>query len=191
MPLISNLRAYFADTLNFVLDKQAATISNAQLAYIRDNAAQIVDFIVGITPSTLMIFGMLVVSLATLLTRSLSKKYGSFKYLGNVAMQRFPFWSVWVTIACGVAYFSDAYYTHNIYIKFTAINGLLICAGLYFVQGCFVISFWLYKGRSPFLRFLVYGIIVVFLQVVGFMIVALGLSDQWLDFRKRHNTTAA
>ena len=89
-------------------------------------------------------------------------------------------------IGCGVLYFANAYLLDHELLKFVAINGLIFCAGVFFIEGCFVLSFWLNKGRSPFLRLLVYGVIIVFLQVVGFFIIALGLSDQWLNLRKRH-----
>lgn len=185
--LVSLTKGYLASVLDQVFKMQGAvsSLSAPQLAYIRENSAYMVDFMTATVPATLFLFGMFVVSVTMLLTRSFAKKYGSFKYLGNVAAQRFPFWPVWITIACGTVFFINSYLAHNPYLKFLAINGLMVCAGLFFVQGCFVLSFWLHKGRSPFLRILVYGLIIAFLQVVGFMIIALGLSDQWLDYRRR------
>jgi hypothetical protein len=136
-----------------------------------------------ILPALIFTLCLSVVSLTMLLGRVFTKKTGVLKYFGNIAMQQFPFEIVWVTIACGLAFFAEAYLWHNVYLKYLAINGLICLACVYFVQGCFVISFWLHKGRSPFMRLVVYGLIILFLQVFGFLVIALGLSDQWFNFR--------
>lgn len=195
VPIVSGIEGYLANAADQGLKMQdsVATLSAPQMAYVREHMSEIVGFMLNTLPAAIFLFNMLVVSVTIVLARSLTKKFHTMKYLGNVAAQRFPFWPVWTTIICGMLYFANAYMFSSPYIKFGAINGLLICAGLFFIQGCFVITFWLHRGRSPFLKILVYGLIIAFLQVVGFIIIVLGLSDQWIDFRKRilnHQTTA-
>lgn len=194
--LDTDIRLYLRETADQVFKMQdaVASLSAPQIAYIRENTVSIVDFMLWTAPSAVFLFGMIVVSLTVLLARVFTKKYGSLKYFGNVAVQKFPFWPVWITIFCGAAFFINNYFVNNVYLKFAAINGLICCAGVFFIQGCFVVSFWLHKGKSPILKLLVYGIIIAFLQVVGIIIIALGLSDQWVDFRRRsvnHTTTTA
>lgn len=186
-PLFGTMRTYLSGTLNDVLKMQEtlSSLSSPQMAYLQQNKEEIINFMMRVIPSTTILFGMMVVSLTLLLTRSFAKKFHALKYFGNVLARPFPFWPVWVTIACGLAFFLNVYLVHNVGLKYVAINGLIICAGIFFIQGCFVISFWLHKGKSPFLRLLVYGLIIAFLQIVGIFIVALGLSDQWMGFRKK------
>jgi|GEM_PF-4899120 len=191
--IAGQLREYFLGTLTNALEVQKTFTSMppVQLAYLKENAPFIADFALKTLPSTLLIFTLVVVSLTFFLGRMFTKKFGSLKYFGNVAVMHFPFWPVWLMIVCGAAFFANVYLVGNAIVKFAAINGLIFCAGVFFLEGCFVLSFWLNKGRSPFLRLLVYGAIIIFVQVVGFFIIALGLSDQWFDYRKRqlkHNT---
>jgi len=188
--VIASAGAFLTSALNDGLAMQTKmdTLSAPQLAYIREHLNDIVGFMLKVAPAGFFLFGMIVVSLTMLFGRILTRKTGVLKYFGNVAMQQFPFAIVWLTIVCGAAFFAEAYLLHSEPLRFFAINGLIISAGIYFVQGCFVISFWLHKGRSPILRLAVYGLIIAFLQVVGFLIIALGLSDQWLNFRARSIT---
>jgi hypothetical protein len=187
VPLFDTIRFYLSGAMDDVLKMQEtiASLSSPQIAYLQQNKEEIVNFMMRVIPSTTVLFGMLVVSLSLLLTRSFGKKFHVLRYFGNVLARPFPFWPVWVTITCGLAFFLNVYLVHNVVLKYVAVNGLIICAGIFFIQGCFVISFWLHKGRSPFIRLLVYGLIIAFLQIVGIFIVALGLSDQWLGFRKK------
>jgi len=194
-PLLAELKAFLTGTIDATLKMQetAATLRPAQLAYLKNYSGELVDAVIRTSPAALLLFCMAVTSISILLMRSLTRRFGVLKYFGNVAARQFPFWPVWITIVCGGAFFIDAYFAHNVYLKYVALNGLIACAGIYFIHGCFVVSFWLHKGRSPIFRLFVYGLIIVFLQVVGFLIIALGVSDHWLDFRRKHakNSSAA
>lgn len=186
--IVGALRSYFVTTLDQALSVQAgfASLSAPQVALLKENGPAIADLMIKTMPALTLLFTMMVVSVTLLLGRSLTKKFGVLKYFGNVAVMHFPFWPVWLLIVCGALYFANAYTLASELIKFIAIDGLIFCAGMFFIQGCFVLSFWLNKGRSPFLRLMVYGVIIMFLQVVGFIIIALGLSDQWFDFRRKN-----
>ncbi len=182
-----DMRQYFLATMDQVLKMQETSqaISAQQLAYIKDHAAELIDFSMGVMPAISLLFGVLIVSLTMLFGRAIMKNKSMLAYLGNIAACQFPFGLVWLTIGFGAGYFANNYIIHNTYLKFGAFNGLIFCAGMYFLQGCLIIAFWLQRKKSPFLRLLVYGTIILFLQVVSFIIIALGLSDQWLNFRKR------
>jgi hypothetical protein len=185
--LLGSVNNYMQLTMEQTLKMQEtmSALNATQISYVKENTGEIINFALRIMPAATLLFSALVVSVTLLLTRSFARKAGGLAYLKNISEQKFPFWPVWLTIASGMAYFADAYLIHNSYIKFAALNGIIAAAGIYFVQGCFIIGFWLKKGKSPFLRFVVYGLIVAFLQVVGIGIIALGLSDQWVDFRKK------
>lgn len=177
------LRSYLAATMETVLKLQQAsqTISMPQMAYIKEHISQIIDFSIGVGPAILLLFGLFIISLSIFLCGAITKRKGAF--FGNVS--QFPFWLVWVTISLGLGYFANAYFVQETYFKFVIFNGLIFCAGIYFLQGCLVIAHWLKGRKSPLLRLAVYGLIIIFLQIVGFFVIALGLSDNWLNFRRK------
>lgn len=183
VPLIEIARANFSGILKQFLEMKQVAIPAPQLSYIQNNLPEITNFAVGMMPAMAFLFGIFVTAISILVVRTVSKKRGSLSYLKEFG--QFPFWFVWTVIGFGCAYFADYYVVHNIYLKLLAINGLIACAGIYFLQGFMVISCWLRKGKSPLLRLAVYGLLIAFLQVVSIAIIALGLSDQWVDFRKR------
>ncbi|MBI2092665.1 MAG: DUF2232 domain-containing protein [Deltaproteobacteria bacterium] len=185
--LLGSVNNYLQLTLDQTLQMQEtmSALNATQINYVKENAGEIINFALWMMPVATLLFGALVVSVTLLLTRAFAKKAGGLRYFKNISEQKFPFWPVWLTIISGMAYFANIYSIQNQYVKFAALNGIVAAAGIYFVQGCFVIGYWLKEKKSPFLRLVVYGLIVAFLQVVGIGIIALGLSDQWIDFRKK------
>ncbi|MFZ5448216.1 MAG: DUF2232 domain-containing protein [Thermodesulfobacteriota bacterium] len=70
-------------------------------------------------------------------------------------------------------------------VRFIGLNLLLVLAVLYFAQGLAVISTWFHRlGLPKALRMIGYPL--MFLNPVFFLIIALGLMDLWLDFRRLH-----
>lgn len=189
--IISSVSGYLQQSVDMALSVQGgvAAFSPSQIAYVREHSTDIATFALRTLPAFMMLFGVAVVSLTLAISRALTKKFGALKYFGNVAVTKFPFFTVWATIVFGAAFFADAYFSHNVYARYLAINGMFCCAGIYFIQGCFILSFWLKKWRSPVLRLAAYTVVIAFLQVVGFIIIMLGLSDNWIDFRKKGKVT--
>lgn len=185
--IIQGIRAFIMQGMDEAISLQSSVsaLTPQQMAYLTAEKASIADFMLKIMPSGAVVFSLLVVSVTLLLTNAMTRKSGGMKYLGNVAVSELPFWPVWSAIAFGVAFLADSYVVHNEYLKFIAINGIFCCAGFFFIQGCFVISFWMQRFKSPFLRLAVYGLIVAFMQFMGLVLIALGLSDNWVGFRKK------
>ena len=50
-------------------------------------------------------------------------------------------------------------------------------------QGLGIVGF-LFKRHSPLFRFGIYGLVVVFFQLLGLVVAGLGVADTWIDFRK-------
>lgn len=185
--IIQGIRTFLVQGMDEAISLQAgvAALTPPQLAYLAAEKTSIADFMLKVMPSGVVLFSLLVISVTLLLTNAVAKKAGGLKYLGDVAKKELPFWPVWSVIAFGVVFLADSYVVHNEYVKFAAINGLFCCAGFFFIQGCFVISFWMQRFRSPFLRLAVYGLIIAFVQFMGFALIALGISDNWVGFRKK------
>ncbi len=185
--IVQGIRNFIMQGMDQAISLQSgvAALSPQQLAYLAAEKASIADFMLKIMPSGVVVFSILVLSVTLLLTNAVTKRSGGLQYLGNVAMKELPFWPVWSVIACGLAFLADSYVVHNEYLRFAALNGLFCCAGFFFIQGCFVITFWMQRFKSPFLRLAVYGLIFAFMQFMGLVLIALGLSDNWVGFRKK------
>jgi uncharacterized protein YybS (DUF2232 family) len=69
--------------------------------------------------------------------------------------------------------------------RFIGLNLLLVVAVLYFCQGVAVVASWFHRLGLPRLLRLI-GYPLLFLNPFFFLIVALGLMDLWLDFRRLH-----
>ena len=93
---------------------------------------------------------------------------------------RLPYPLVWVMIAAGLSTFLG-----KGACKFAGENVLPALAGLYFLQGLAIISFYFGRLKVPiFIRWATY--ILLSIHWCGLlMIVILGLSDVWFDFRAK------
>jgi uncharacterized protein YybS (DUF2232 family) len=86
---------------------------------------------------------------------------------------------IWGVIGCGLALLIPAKA-----IKMVAVNGLLILLTVYFLQGIAIVSYFFHKKNFPRLvRFILYSLIAI-QQVFLLVVIALGIFDMWLDFRK-------
>lgn len=168
------------------LNSPAYTGDRAQVTLILAQAKGWFDFLPWIFPSIL--FGLAVLlmaihlSAATLLRRIFlpQKKSG---LAGRVGILRVPDAFVWLPILAGFLYFADAYYIPNPWLKAAAVNLLVVVAVAYFAQGLSIVGF-LLKRHSFLLRFGIYGLLLVFFQLLGLVVAGLGVADTWVDFRK-------
>lgn len=111
------------------------------------------------------------------------KKQNKVKGIWNFAGFQPPFFWVWGLIGSGFLFFLNAYWLALSPLKIVALNLLIIALFVYFIQGLSVLAF-VTKRFSPLFRFSIYGLLVLFLQLLGTVIVGLGLTDVWFDFRK-------
>ncbi|MBF0273914.1 MAG: YybS family protein [Nitrospinae bacterium] len=86
---------------------------------------------------------------------------------------------VWFFIAsCLLLYIGDEFFMK------LAINGLIICFALYFIQGLALIHFFFMKKNVPaFFRYMFY-FFIAFQPALAFFVAGMGLFDVWLDSRK-------
>lgn len=69
-------------------------------------------------------------------------------------------------------------------LKFLGVNALIIMMVIYFFQGIAIVSFYFEKKRFPkMLRGVLYGLIAL-QQLVLLLVIAAGLFDVWIDFRR-------
>lgn len=155
-----------------------------QVNLIRDNAQKIAVFFINILPALGIISAALCIWLNLLAARRLffSQRL-SFPDFGDLAAWKAPDKLVWVVIACG-----GMLLVPNDEVYYLGLNLLLICLFVYLLQGLAIISFFFRKKNIPlFLRTLFY-VLLIFQQFLILLVVAVGLFDLWIDFRKFNKT---
>ncbi len=101
---------------------------------------------------------------------------------GDLTRWQAPESLVWVLVGSGFAILIPWHVASVV-----AINVLLVMVLVYFFQGMSIVVFYFRKkGIPPFVRWLMYGLIAI-QQIITVLVIALGLFDMWLDFRRlRH-----
>lgn len=156
-------------------------ISAEQIAFIRENAPQIADFFVAIFPALALSGAVLTVWVNVLAARSLLRRRGdAFPGLGDLSLWKAPERLVWLLIAAGVMMLLPVDLIDSV-----GLNILIVCCLIYLLQGLAIVSFFFQRRRVPSpLRWLFYLLIAV-QQYMVILVIAFGLFDMWVDFRKR------
>ncbi len=156
-------------------------ISADQIALIRENAPQIVGFFTVIFPSLALSGAVLVVWLNVLAARLLLRRQGEeFPAVGDLSLWKAPERLVWLLIAAGVMMLVPIDIVETV-----GLNILIICCLIYLLQGLAIVGFFFrHKRVPPVLRWLFYLLIAV-QQYMVILVIAFGLFDIWVDFRKR------
>jgi uncharacterized protein YybS (DUF2232 family) len=165
-----NLKLY--EQMNFSPD---------QVALIRENSRGITEFVTGIFPALAFSGAVITVWLNVLAGRLLFREKGiPFPDFGDWGTWKAPERLVWLLIASGAAVLAPWESLDVI-----GLNILILCCLVYFFQGLSIATFFFRVKRIPrIMRGLFYLLILVQQYMVVF-VVALGLFDIWVDFRKR------
>jgi uncharacterized protein YybS (DUF2232 family) len=125
------------------------------------------------------------VCLNMIAVRGLLRRAGSpLADFGDLTLWKAPEKLVWVLIAGGGMLLAT-----ETSLTIVGMNLLILCSLLYLFQGmAIVVFFFRRKGIPPFFRWLIYGLILIQQYMLVF-IIALGLFDLWVDFRKRMSET--
>jgi uncharacterized protein YybS (DUF2232 family) len=156
-------------------------ISQEQIKVIRENTGQITRFFAGVFPA-LGISGSVLMVWANLLAGQMLLRVRKFSFpeFGDLTLWKAPEWLVWTFIAAGGMLFFPG---ESIVIL--GMNLLIILCMIYMFQGLAITAFFFRKKQIPRLfRFFFYGLILI-QQYMLLIVVALGLFDLWVDFRKR------
>lgn len=159
-------------------------MSGEELAYLKDYAPELVRGFFALFPSLWIVFTMMVLSLNLLFVRRWLPAERPFPRWEDFNLWRLREAWIWLPISMGAFYFANAYGLHNDWVEIGVINGLIVIAAVYFYQGLAIVSYFFRRRLSPWMRLAAYAVIFLFLQVVGVLILAVGLFDFWFDFRK-------
>jgi uncharacterized protein YybS (DUF2232 family) len=156
-------------------------ISEDQIGMIRENVPQIIEFFTGIFPALALSGVVLIVWLNLLTGRSLlGRNADLFIDLGDLCLWKAPEKLVWLLIGAGVMTLAPV----DI-LDIIGMNLLIISCLVYLFQGIAITGFFFRQRKVPrILRWLFYILIAV-QQYMVILVIAFGLFDIWIDFRKR------
>ncbi len=159
--------------------------SSEQAKLIKGNAAQIIAFIKDIFPAILIVISSIIVWLNILAARAVFKRTAvSFPDFGDFGCWKPPEKAVWLPIAAGIMMLMP-----EEGVQLIGINLLIVSLFVYFLGGLAIVGFFLKrKNAPPILRFMFYCIVFA-QQYVTILVIAAGLFDLWIDFRRFNKTT--
>jgi uncharacterized protein YybS (DUF2232 family) len=173
---------YIAGIINENLKLYAQmNISEDQIKVIRENTSEITQFFAGIFPALALSGAILTVWLNVLAGRSLLRRHAvGFPEFGDLTLWKAPEKLVWLLIASGLMMLAPLEILETV-----GINLLILCCLIYLFQGFAIAGFFFRCKKVPvFFRWLFYMLIVV-QQYMVILVIAFGLFDIWIDFRKR------
>jgi len=155
-------------------------LPSEQMQYIKENSGKIARVLTYTFPSLSLISLSVIILVNVLACRTLFKVAElNCPDFGDLSLWKASDYLVWVLIVSGAGLLIPL-----LWIKFTALNFLILCLFIYFLQGIAIIEFFFKRKKAPFyLRFLFYFLIMI-QQYLMFFVVAAGLFDLWIDFRK-------
>lgn len=156
-------------------------ISDEQVLMLRENAPQLNLFFTGIFPALGLSCIVLMVWINLLAGRRLFQMSGvAFPDFGDLAGWKAPERLIWIAIIAGGMLFIPLKG-----ITVVGMNLLIICGLIYLFQGLAIVAFFFrQKQVHKMFRLLFYGLILV-QQYMLIVIIAFGLFDMWVDFRKK------
>ena len=155
-------------------------LKTEDINYIKDNEKNIIDGFTQIFPSLIIITSTLIVWANFLLGKQILGKAGiTWPNLPALARWKAPELIIWIFIISGGLFFVP----HKD-INFFSLNIFLVACFIYLLQGLAIVSFFFQNRKVPlFFRYLFYFLIAV-QQFLMIPIIAVGLFDIWIDFRK-------
>ena len=156
-------------------------ISDEQVQMIRENAPQLTLFFTGIFPA-LGLAGIVLMVWINLLAgrRIFQGRVANFPDFGDLTEWKAPEWLVWIAIIAGCMLFVPLEWSAVV-----GMNLLIVVCLIYLFHGLAIAAFYFRQKRVPqMFRLLFYGLILI-QQYMLIVLVAFGLFDMWVDFRKR------
>lgn len=180
--MFADLRASLTQQLESAVQVQEKMgLTQESVALLREQAPQIVETMLQLLPALLFLsFAFVVLINIVYLGRRFPEQREHWFSLPFLREWKTPEPLVWGLIACGFALFVPGL----TWLRWAALNFLLVIGACYFAQGLAVIAFFFHKNNVPrFLRGLTY-VLIIFQQIFTLLVVGLGLFDLWGDFRR-------
>lgn len=155
-------------------------MSAEQLNNLRDKAPHVVMIIIGLLPALMVVTGGSFVLVNIFLARELCKRTGlTFPDFGDLTRWKIPDQLIWFVIAAGISILLP--WDH---VRLIGLNFSILFMYVYLLQGLAISGYFFQKKRVHYaVRVVIYFLIFIqnFLLLV---VVAIGVADVWMDFRK-------
>lgn len=168
--------------LQMALEKKYSQDRRQELLLLGRQMKKWIEFSPKLIPTFLFIFTIIIMGLNIFLVR-LFKPGKAWYWAGAFQRLQLPFSCIWWVIGSGALFFSNYYWFSLPWLTIVSLNIFISFAFVYLLQGFSVFSFFV-RRFSPLFRFGIYGFIFLFLQLVGVVMVGVGLADMWVDFRR-------
>ena len=148
--------------------------------YVKDNAQNMINGFTQIFPSMVIIAAVLIVWMNFLLGNKLLKRSGIiYPEFAALARWKAPDLIIWIFIVSGALFLVP-----QKDVNFIGLNIFLVVCSIYLLQSLAIVSFLFQTKNVPaFFRYFFYFLIAV-QQILMIPMVAIGLFDIWIDFRK-------
>lgn len=155
-------------------------LDKEDINFLKNNKQPLINFFVAIFPALVVTGSAVIIWINILIGRNILRKAGiNLSQLENLAHWSAPDFIIWIFLAAG-----GLLLIPHEQIRFFGLNLLIVICFIYLLQGLAIISFIFQNKNVPlFFRFLLYFLIAV-QQFLMIPIVALGLFDIWVDFRR-------
>ncbi|HAJ27599.1 MAG TPA: hypothetical protein DCG53_10220, partial [Syntrophus sp. (in: bacteria)] len=133
-------------------------LPSEQMQYIKENSGKIARILTYTFPALSLISLSVIILVNLLICRTLSRiSEPASPDFGDLSLWKASDYLVWVLIVSGAGLLIPL-----LWIKFTALNFLILCLFIYFLQGIAIIEFFFKRKKAPFyLRFIFYFLIMI------------------------------
>lgn len=158
-----------------------------QIDLIRDNLKQITHFFTNIFPALVLVSALFTVWINTLAAREIFQKNGvPYPDFGDLSRWKAPEKLIWFLLASGGLLLMPVEG-----VMFLGLNLLIICLYVYLLQGLSIVSF-IFKTKNVHRIFRMPCYFLIFAQqFIILLVIAVGVFDLWVDFRKYIKPIAA
>jgi Predicted membrane protein (DUF2232). len=158
-----------------------------QIDLIRDNFKQITHFFTNIFPALVLVSALFTVWINTLAAREIFQKNGvPYPDFGDLSRWKAPEKLIWFLLASGGMLLMPVEG-----VMFLGLNLLIICLYVYLLQGLSIVSF-IFKTKNVHRIFRMPCYFLIFAQqFIILLVIAVGVFDLWVDFRKYIKPIAA
>lgn len=185
VPVFDEMQRYMQSVLDeLVTAQESAGLTSDRIFALKKNATEIVKFSTGIIPAVVLLIGLMVAVINQMLARWMIRTPAGIAHFSDVNRYSIPGYFLWITIILGFSFYIENYIYHSAWLRYLSLNGLIVCAGIYFLQGLIIVSFYTGRFKGRFLRAMVYIMIFMMFQVMAPIIALMGFLDLWFNFRR-------
>lgn len=184
---VSFLDRYFRTSLTEALSlSTAGSLSSREAVFFRDNLDTLVFYSTLFSPSFVFCSLLMMILLNLVIGRRIFAPLVPVVD-GSLSLTRWslPFAFVWGVIALLVLLLANSFLVKSTLLVGIAGNGLIAAGFLTYLQGISIVAdFFGKKNVRPSFRIAGYAVLILFFQILGVVVMALGFFDHWFNFRK-------